>query len=64
MKRLKISESSSQDVTQDYKHQLKTIATDNGLPIDRILIELHPCGEDCIFDSRTGKWLGYASDYI
>ena len=64
MKRLRVSERSSQDITQDYKYQLKEIAADNRLPVERIRIELYPCGEDCIFDSRTGKWLGYVSDYL
>ena len=60
----KLDENSYNDITEDYKHILNEISADTGLPIERIIIELHPCGEDCIFDTATGNWFGYVSEYL
>lgn len=62
--KIKTSEQEAVDVTEDYKSLLKEVSLGTGLPINRIIIEEHPCGEDCIFDSVTGKWYGYISEYL
>lgn len=61
--KINISEREAYNVTEDYKHLLKAVSANVNLPIERLIVEEHPCGEDCIFDSRTGKWLGYISEY-
>ena len=50
------------DVTQDYKHLLDKISEKFNIPKHKLVIEEHPCEEDCIFSS-DGKWLGYISDF-
>tara|TARA_R110001592_G_C13193009_1_gene753685 strand:- start:15062 stop:15253 length:192 start_codon:yes stop_codon:yes gene_type:complete len=62
--KINISENEALDVTPDYKVLLKIVSDDVGLPIERLVIEQHPCGEGCIFDARTGRWLGYISEYL
>lgn len=62
--KINITEQESYDVTEDYKPFLKEVSANVGLPVDRLVVEEHPCGEDCIFDNRTGKWLGYISEYF
>ena len=62
--KIDITEREALDVTSDYEEFLKKVSLTLDLPIGRLIIEEHPCGEDCIFDTRTGRWLGYISDYF
>lgn len=52
------------DITEDYKYILNEISAGTGLPIERIIIESLPCGEGWIFDTATGNWFGYVSEYL
>tara|TARA_R110000851_G_scaffold281527_1_gene434963 strand:+ start:214 stop:423 length:210 start_codon:yes stop_codon:yes gene_type:complete len=51
------------DITEEYKYIMKDVAL--ALKEDVLCLWVsggHPCGEDCIFNSRD-EWLGYMSEY-